>query len=46
MISTITSTQVYKQIPPIASKEMTHLFIYCEELWGFRSNRRRDASNS
>ena len=28
MISTITSTQVYKQIPPIAKKNMTHLFIY------------------
>ena len=28
MISTITSTQVYEQIPPIARKNMTHLFIY------------------
>ena len=28
MISTITSTQVYKQIPPIVRKNMTHLFIY------------------
>ena len=28
MISTITSTQVYKQIAPIVKKNMTHLFIY------------------
>ena len=28
MISTITSTQVYKQISPIVGKSMTHLFIY------------------
>ena len=28
MIATITSTQVYKQIPPIVRKNMTHLFIY------------------
>ena len=28
MISTITSTQVYKQIAPIVRKNMTHLFIY------------------
>ena len=28
MISTVTSTQVYKQIPPIVRKSMTHLFIY------------------
>ena len=28
MISTITSTQVYMQIPPIVRKNMTHLFIY------------------
>ena len=28
MISTITSTQVYKQISPIVRKSMTHLFIY------------------
>ena len=28
MISTITSTQVYKQISPIVRKNMTHLFIY------------------
>ena len=28
MISTITSTQVHKQIPPIARNNMTHLFIY------------------
>ena len=28
MISTITSTRVYKQISPIAGKNMTHLFIY------------------
>ena len=28
MISTIASTQVYKQIPPIVRKNMTHLFIY------------------
>ena len=28
MISTITSTQVYKNISPIVRKSMTHLFIY------------------
>ena len=28
MISTITSTQVYKQISPIVRKSMTHLFIH------------------
>ena len=28
MISTITSTQVYKPILPIVRKNMTHLFIY------------------
>ena len=28
MISTITPTQVYKQIHPIVRKNMTHLFIY------------------
>ena len=28
MISTITSTQVYKQISPIVRKNMTYLFIY------------------
>ena len=28
MISTITSTQVYKQISPTVGKNMTHLFIY------------------
>ena len=28
MISTITSTQVYKQISPIVRKNMTHLFNY------------------
>ena len=28
MISTTTSTQVYKQIPPIVRKNMTHSFIY------------------
>ena len=28
MISTITSTQVYKQISPIVRKSMTQLFIY------------------
>ena len=28
MISTITSTQVYKQISPSVRKDMTHLFIY------------------
>ena len=28
MISTITSTQIYKQISPIVRKSMTHLFIY------------------
>ena len=28
MISTITSTQVYKQMSPIVRKNMTHLFIY------------------
>ena len=28
MISTITSTQVYKQISPIVRKNITHLFIH------------------
>ena len=28
MISTITSTHVYKQISPIVRKNMTHLFIH------------------
>ena len=28
MISTITSTQAYKQISPTVRKNMTHLFIY------------------
>ena len=28
MISTITSTQVYKQISPIVRKSMTHLCVY------------------
>ena len=28
MISTITSTQVYKQMSPIVKKNVTHLFIY------------------
>ena len=28
MISTVTSTQVYKQINPIVRKSMTHLLIY------------------
>ena len=28
MISTITSTQVYKQISPIVRKKMTHLSVY------------------
>ena len=28
MISTITSTQIYKQISPIVRKNMTHLLIY------------------
>ena len=28
MISTITSTQIYKQIPTIVRKNMTHLCIY------------------
>ena len=28
MISTLTSTQLYKQIPPIVRKNTTHLFIY------------------
>ena len=28
MVSTITSTQVYKQISAIVRKNMTHLFIY------------------
>ena len=28
MISTITSTQVYKQISPIIRKNITHLFVY------------------
>ena len=34
MISTITSTQVYKQISPIVRKNMTHLFIYCLRNYG------------
>ena len=34
MISTITSTQVYKQIHPIARKNMTHLFIYRSRKYG------------
>ena len=28
MVSTITSTQVYKQPPPTIRKNMAHLFIY------------------
>ena len=28
MVSTITGTQVYKQIPPIVRKNVTHLCIY------------------
>ena len=28
MVSTITSTQVYKQISPIVRNEIIHLFIY------------------
>ena len=28
MISTITSTQIYKGVSPIIRKNMTHLFIY------------------
>ena len=41
MISTITSTQVHKQMSPIVRKSMTHLFILqIKELWRFRSNRR------
>ena len=28
MISTITSTQVYRRISPIVRKNMTHLFVY------------------
>ena len=35
MISTITPTQVYKQIsPPIVRKSMTHLFIYILRNYG------------
>ena len=34
MISTITSTQVYKQISPIVRKNKTHLFIYRFGLMG------------
>ena len=34
MISTITSTQVYKQISPIVRKNMTHLFIYILKNYG------------
>ena len=34
MISTITSTQVYKQISPIVRKNMTHLFIYRSRNYG------------
>ena len=34
MISTITSTQVYKQISPIVRKNMTHLFIYKLRTYG------------
>ena len=34
MISTITSTQVYKQISPIARKSITHLFIYRLRAYG------------
>ena len=41
MISTITSTQVYKQISPIVRTNMTHLFLQINTLWGFRINRRR-----
>ena len=35
MISTITSTQVYKQIPPIARKNITHLSIYRLRNYGY-----------
>ena len=28
MISTIASTQVFKAIPPIVRKSVTHLFVY------------------
>ena len=34
MISTITSTQVYKQISPTVRKNMTHLFIYILRNYG------------
>ena len=34
MISTITSTKVYKQISPIVRKNMTHLFIYRSRNYG------------
>ena len=34
MISTITPTQVYKQIRPIVRKNMTHLFIYRLRTYG------------
>ena len=34
MISTITSTQVSKQIQPIVSKSITHLFIYILRNYG------------
>ena len=33
MISTITPTQVYIQIPPIVRKSVTHLFIY--RFWNY-----------
>ena len=35
MISTITSTQVYKQISPIIRKNITHLFIYILRNYGY-----------
>ena len=34
MISTITPTQVYKQISPIVRKDVTHLFIYILRNYG------------
>ena len=34
MISTITSTQVWKQISPIVRKNITHLFIYRSRNYG------------
>ena len=42
MISTITPTQVYKQIPPYSEDEYdTSICLQIKELWRFRSNRRK-----